>query len=103
EMIKAFIFGPDNCLASANEGGEQLIEPAFTAMRNANRGTVSEETLREAFSECWRHPFCFGATKYGFSKEMVSAGGDAFSQIEVETPMKGYPDLNVLRELTPDL
>ena len=62
-----------------------------------------EETLREAFSECWRHPFDFVAAKYGFSNEMVSAGWDAFSQMEVETPMKGYPDLDVLPELTPDL
>ncbi|MGA9577825.1 MAG: HAD family hydrolase [Terrimicrobiaceae bacterium] len=102
-MIKALIFDLDNCLAPANEVGEQLVEPAFTAIRNANRGTVSEETLREAFSECWRHPFDFVAAKYGFSNEMVSAGWDAFSRMEVETPMKGYPDLNVLRELTPDL
>ena len=72
-------------------------------MRIANRGAVPEETLREAFSECWRHPFDFVAAKYGFSNEMVSAGWDAFSRMEVETPMKGYPDLNVLRELTPDL
>jgi FMN phosphatase YigB (HAD superfamily) len=103
EIIKAFIFDLDNCLAPAKEVGEQLCEPAFAAMRIANRGTVPEETLREAFSECWRHPFDFVAANYGFSNEMVSAGWDAFSRMEVETPMRGYPDLDVLRELTPDL
>jgi FMN phosphatase YigB (HAD superfamily) len=102
-MIRALIFDLDNCLASAKEVGEELCEPAFAAIRIANRGTVDEETLKEAFSECWRHPFDFVAAKYGFSNEMVSAGWNAFSQMEVETPMKGYPDLAVLRELTPDL
>jgi FMN phosphatase YigB (HAD superfamily) len=102
-MIRALIFDLDNCLAPAREVGEELCEPAFAAIRLANRGTVDEETLREAFSECWRHPFDFVAAKYGFSNEMISAGWDAFSKMEVETPMKCYPDLNVLRELSFDL
>jgi FMN phosphatase YigB (HAD superfamily) len=102
-MIRALIFDLDNCLAPANEVGESLFEPAFRAMRAANRGTVSEEALGEAFSECWCHPFDFVATKYGFSNEMISAGWDVFSQVTVQTPMKGYPDLNVLPELSPEL
>jgi FMN phosphatase YigB (HAD superfamily) len=102
-MIRALIFDLDNCLAAANEVGESLFEPAFSAIRDVNRGTVSEDKLREAFSECWRHPFDFVARKYGFSDEMTSAGWDVFSQITVETPMKGYPDLEVLRQLSPEL
>lgn len=36
------------CLAAANEVGDQLFEPAFEAIRNANRGTLSAEELKEA-------------------------------------------------------
>src|SRR5580765_7952350 len=36
-MVKALIFDLDNCLAAANEVGEELFEPAFEAMRQANR------------------------------------------------------------------
>lgn len=102
-MIKALIFDLDNCLAAANEIGEHLFEPAFAAIRAANRGTLSEETLKEAFSECWRHPLDFVAEKYGFSRDMLAAGWEVFSGLAVQTPMKGYDDLVVLRELPVEL
>ena len=102
-MIRALIFDLDNCLAAANEIGEHLFEPAFAAMRAANRGTLSEKTLKEAFSDCWRLPLDFVANKYGFSHDMLKAGWDVFSRIAVETPMKGYNDLDVLRELPVEL
>ena len=102
-MIRALIFDLDNCLAAANEIGEHLFEPAFAAIRAANRGTLSEETLQEAFSECWRHPLDFVAEKYGFSRDMLAAGWEVFSRMAVQTPMKGYDDLVVLRELPVEL
>ena len=101
-MIRAVIFDLDNCLAPVKEQGEQVCDPAFSAIRIANRGTLSEETLTEAFSDCWRHPFDFVAAKYGFSNEMLSAGWNAFAQMEVEA-WSAYPDLSVLQELTSDL
>jgi FMN phosphatase YigB (HAD superfamily) len=102
-MIKALIFDLDNCLAAANEVGEELFEPAFEAIRTANRGTLTLEQLTEAFKECWRHPLDFVAQRFGFSKEMLAAGWKVFSQTVVETSMKGYGDLAVLRELPFDL
>lgn len=102
-MIRALIFDLDNCLAAANEIGEHLFEPAFVAIRTANRGTLSEEALKEAFSECWRHPLDFVADKYGFSHDMLAAGWDVFAGTTVETPMKGYDDLDTLRDLSVDL
>jgi hypothetical protein len=45
-MIKALIFDLDNCLAAANEVGEEPFQPAFEAMRNANRGTLTFGTAR---------------------------------------------------------
>jgi FMN phosphatase YigB (HAD superfamily) len=102
-MIKALIFDLDNCLAAANEVGEEVFEPAFEAMRNANRGTLTAEQLAEAFQDVWRHPLDFVASKFGFSQEMLAAGWKVFSETVVETPMKGYGDLAVLRELPFDL
>jgi FMN phosphatase YigB (HAD superfamily) len=102
-MIKAIIFDLDNCLAAANEVGEHLFEPAFEAIRNANSGTLTAEELAEAFKECWRDPLDFVAEKFGFSQEMLIAGWKVFSQTVVETPMIGYGDLAILRELPFDL
>jgi phosphoglycolate phosphatase-like HAD superfamily hydrolase len=68
-------------------------------MRNANHGTLTDEQLAEAFEEIWRRPLDFVALKFGFSQEMLAAGWNAFSQTVIETPMKGYGDLAVLREL----
>jgi FMN phosphatase YigB (HAD superfamily) len=102
-MIKALIFDLDNCLAAANEVGEDVFKPAFEAMRNANRGTLTDEQLAEAFQEIWRQPLDFVAQKFGFSQEMLAAGWGFFSQTVVETPMRGYGDLAILRELHFDL
>ncbi|HVJ57178.1 MAG TPA: HAD family hydrolase, partial [Terrimicrobiaceae bacterium] len=63
------------------------------------RGTLTDEQLAEAFEEIWRQPLDFVASKFGFSQEMLAAGWKAFSQTVIETPMKGYGDLAVLREL----
>ncbi len=98
-MTKALIFDLDNCLAAASEVGDQLFEPAFDAMRTANRGTLSGGCLKEAFSDCWRHPLDWVAAKYGFSAEMLAAGWKVFVTTEVKEPMHGYGDLAVLSEL----
>lgn len=98
-MIRAIIFDLDSCLAAANEVGDHLFAPAFNAIRNANRGTVSGATLDAAFSECWRVSFDAIAAKYGFSDTMREAGWQEFKRTEVTEPMKGYPDLHVLKEL----
>ena len=102
-MIKALIFDLDSCLSAANEVGDQLFKPAFDAIRHANDGSVSEEALKQAFSDCWRFPFNDVAHKYGFSDEMTKAGFAAFAQIEVTEPMHGYGDLQVLHELSQQL
>lgn len=98
-MIKALIFDLDSCLSAANEVGDQLFQPAFDAIRRANNGAVSEDSLNKAFSDCWRFPFNDVAHKYAFTEEMTKAGFAAFAQIEVSQPMRGYGDLEVLREL----
>jgi FMN phosphatase YigB (HAD superfamily) len=97
-MTKAIIFDLDSCLAAANEVGDQLFAPAFAAIRAANRGTVTESALREAFAECWRCAFDFVATKHQFSDAMRNAGWEAFRETEVTEPMHGYGDLAVIKE-----
>ena len=101
-MKKALIFDLDNCLAAANEVGDGLFEPAFAAMKRANRGTVSEDTLRRAFADVWRHPLDWVATKYGFSPAMLAAGSQAFQTTAVTGRMVGYGDLASLADLPAD-
>lgn len=95
-MTKALIFDLDNCLAPANEVGEELFRPAFEAIRKANQGRIREEALREAFADCWWHPLDWVARKYGFSDAMLAAGWSLFVKMEVRHAMKGYGDLAVL-------
>lgn len=98
-MIKAAIFDLDNCLAAANEPGEQLYAPAFVAIRRANRGRLSEKELEAAFANVWRHPLDWVAQRHGFSAEMRAAGWQEFVRLEVAQPMHGYADLAVLPTL----
>jgi putative hydrolase of the HAD superfamily len=98
-MIQSIIFDLDSCLAAANEVGDHLFAPAFDAIRAANRGTIPDASLNEAFSDCWRCSFDFIAEKYGFSDAMREAGWQEFKRTEVTKPMQGYPDLAVLKEL----
>lgn len=98
-MTRALIFDLDNCLAAANEVGEELLEPAFDAIRQANHGTVPETVLERAFAEMWRHPMDWVAAEYGFSKAMLEAGWRVSVTMEVTRPMYGYDDLATLAEL----
>src|SRR4051812_48267731 len=98
-MTKALIFDLDNCLAAANEIGEDLYKPAFEAIRRANRGRLSSEALERAFAEMWRHPFDWVAARHNFSELMLAAGWLVFVGMEVSHPMHGYGDLDILAEL----
>lgn len=98
-MIKAIIFDLDNCLAAAKAVGEELFDPAFEAIREANHGKLSEEELEKAFAEVWRKPLDRVAENHGFSKAMLDAGWAVFVRMEVQQPMSGYDDLVVLGDL----
>jgi len=98
-MIKAIIFDLDNCLAAADEPGQMLLDPTFDAIRRANHGTLSEETLERALTDCWHHSLDWVARTYGFSEEMRTAGSTAGACAQVVVPMRGYPDIGVLRRL----
>jgi len=98
-MIKAIIFDLDNCLAASDEPGRQLLAPTFNALRRANHGTLSAQTLERALAACWGHSLDAVARKYGFSDDMLTAGWAENSRAEVNVPMRGYPDLGAIREL----
>lgn len=98
-MARAVIFDLDNCLADAREVGTTLFEEGFQAIRDANNGRLTEAALEAAFSDCWRHPLDWVAQQHGFSPEMLRAGWEAFSRMEVHHPMEGYGDLGELLKL----
>lgn len=98
-MPKALILDLDNCIAPAREVGEDLYEPAFAAIRQANAGHISDATLEEAFADIWRHPLDWVAARHGFSEAMRNAAWQVFITMEVGRPMHGYGDLGALAEL----
>jgi putative hydrolase of the HAD superfamily len=97
--VKAIIFDLDNCLCPASAVGPDFFEPAFNAVRAANRGVPSEVDLERAIAECWYTAFDAIALQFGFSKAMVEAGHTAFAQLEVTSSLVGYADLPIVREL----
>ena len=97
--MRAIIFDLDNCLAPSDEPGRDLLEPVFRAVRDTNRGRLSEEELQVAFDECWVRAFDAVAREHGFSDEMREAGWREFARVEVTVPMRGYGDLDVLPQL----
>ena len=97
--MRWIIFDLDNCLAAADEPGEQLLEPVFAAVRAANDGALSESELDAAFRDCWVHAFDFVAATHRFTPGMLAAGWEAFRRIEVRAPMRGYGDLTLLPTL----
>jgi putative hydrolase of the HAD superfamily len=98
-MIRAVIFDLDNCLAAADEVGAALYQPAFDAIRTANRGHLPKDVLDQAVADVWRHPLDWVAERHGFSKEMRDAGWRAFVALEATQPMRGYGDLASIAEL----
>ena len=98
-MTKAIIFDLDSCLSPADEPGQQLFAPAFDAITNANQGSHNASVLQNAFADMWRLPFDFVAEKYRFTPAMKAAGWRVLARLEITTPMVGYGDLTVLKEL----
>jgi FMN phosphatase YigB (HAD superfamily) len=97
--VKAIIFDLDNCLAPVGQMSRATIATLQDAIRESNRGTLSEEQLEAALADCWRHSLDWVAETHGFSEQMREAGWRAGAQLEVTGRMHGYPDLSVLREL----
>jgi putative hydrolase of the HAD superfamily len=95
----AIIFDLDNCLAAADEVGQQLLEPVFAAVRAANDGTLSSDAIDAAFRDCWVHSFDWVAERHHFTERMHAAGWSALQEIEVCDPMRGYGDLALLPQL----
>ncbi|HKN66122.1 MAG TPA: HAD family hydrolase [Gemmatimonadaceae bacterium] len=98
-LVRAIIFDLDNCLAAADEPGEQLLEPVFAAVRAVNDGALAESELEAAFRDCWVHAFDFVAATHRFTPRMLAAGWEAFRRIEVRAPLRGYGDLTLLPSL----
>lgn len=97
--IDAVIFDLDNCLADATEVGSALVAPMFAAIRAANDGRLTEAALERAFDDSWRMALDAVGEKHGFSAAMLDAGWAVARELAVTAPMRGYPDLRVLREL----
>lgn len=94
--MPSIIFDLDNCLSAAGAAGEDLFEPAFRAIRDANDGSVPEEVVEQACADAWFHAFDFVARRHGFTDAMFEAGMREFARIEVTSPMQGYDDLDLL-------
>src|SRR5437660_1356698 len=97
--MSAIIFDLDNCLAAADEPGEQLLAPVFEAVRTSNGGALTSAALEAAFRDCWVHAFDWVAVRHGFTEQMRAAGWAALRDIEVRQPMRGYGDLDLLPRL----
>ena len=98
-MTDAIVFDLDSCISAADEPGQQLFAPVFAAIQAANQGSHSESSLASAFTDMWRLPFDFVADKHAFTQAMNDAGWRALLDVKVTTPMHGYGDIDVLREL----
>jgi FMN phosphatase YigB (HAD superfamily) len=98
-VIRALVFDLDNCLAAADEAGRALFQPAFDAMARANRGRLSQQTLDSAFEQCWRDALDKVAERHAFPPDVTAAGWEIFRRLRVDRALRGYGDLESLREL----
>jgi len=98
-VVPSVIFDLDYCLCAGDEVGVMLYEPVFASIRRANAGALTKAALAEAFAACMRFPFDVVAERFQFSADMYRAGLQGFETTEVASPMHGYPDLHVLRDL----
>lgn len=98
-MIQAIIFDLDNCLSPSDAMGREFFAPVFDAIRNANRGAVSEKDLECAFEDMWRTPLDVVAREFHFTDEMLQAGWEVSRRLEVRGSMQGYDDLALLKNL----
>jgi FMN phosphatase YigB (HAD superfamily) len=94
-MITAIIFDLDNCLSPARQVGP-LFEPAFAAIRAANRGTLSAAALDAAIEDTWKHSLDAVGRMHGFTPQMLAAGWEVLRTITVPGGMHGYGDLELL-------
>lgn len=97
--MKAIFFDLDNTLSAAEEVGNRFFDPVFSAMKAANDGSVPENLLDQVFTDIWQTAFDAVAAKYCLPKVMVEAGWKEYAELEMKKPMRGYPDLHMLKDL----
>ena len=94
-IYKVLIFDLDNCLLDARSMGT-LFDPAFSAIREANDGSVSQQVLEEAIEQCWYTAFNTVVEHYGLTEKMRQAGMAQFRQLRISKAIKGYDDIDVI-------
>ena len=97
--VAAAIFDLDNCLSAGREVPERIYQPGFDAIRQANDGSLTEAQLESAFEDAWRLAIDDVAERHKFSEAMRVAAVEAFAKMEMDQPMRGYPDLHRLRDI----
>lgn len=97
-MIRAIVLDLDKCLAPPEEIGRAFFEPALEAIRRANEGSLDDEALETAFGDFWHLAYDEVASRHHFTPAMVQAGWNAFRSFRMPGPLRGYGDLDVLRE-----
>src|SRR5437764_15178797 len=95
------MFDLDNCLAEADEVGEQLFAPVLAAIRAANDGSVPEEKSRAVFAECWRVACDAVPDKYGneAGRRLACVPADGGHRTDERLRRSGGQDLPVQRFL----
>lgn len=97
--MKVAIFDLDNCLSPADQVGEHVFAPVFSAIRQTSREQLSEARIKQILADCWVLSFDQVAKRYQFSPETIAAGYEAYAQLRVEEPFVGYPDIYVVPRL----
>jgi putative hydrolase of the HAD superfamily len=95
----AVIYDLDQTILPTRSIPADTFQPVFEAIKAANKGTVQETVLEEAFEELWRKSMEVVAQEYNFSQAMFDAGKNALIHTDYQLVLKPFDDFEVIKEI----
>jgi len=95
----AIIYDLDETILPASAVPDSTFKPLFDAIREANKGKISDKQLDKAFAEMKYLAIDVISENYGFTKAMDAAAKDVLCNSNYELDLKPFEDYGAIKKI----
>ncbi|QNK64460.1 HAD hydrolase-like protein [Pedobacter sp. PAMC26386] len=99
KKFEAVIYDLDDTIFPTKTIHKEVVKPVLDAIVKYNEGTLSEASLSDALSDCYKHSLRDVAVMYGFTRKMYEKALKAFSYLKIDYQLRTYPDYTCIGQI----